>query len=120
MLNRFGQCLKFNKLEELETATAEQIQERQLSCPEGTVVGRTMGLAFDNYDELTQTLSGADTLHDTMGIYQNVPTADDAEVGRSRPTNRAAATQQKNSRKQTLGVDTGQPFAPYRKVPKMI
>ena len=31
-----------------------------------------MGLAFDNYDELTNTLSGAETLHDTMGIlYQN-------------------------------------------------
>jgi hypothetical protein len=28
-------------------------------------------LAFDNYDELTHTLSGADTLNDMMGImYQ--------------------------------------------------
>ena len=32
-----------------------------------------MGLAFDNYDELTATLSGGETLHDTMGIlYQNI------------------------------------------------
>lgn len=30
-------------------------------------------LAFDNYDELTSTLSGAQTVHDTMGIlYQNI------------------------------------------------
>ena len=32
------------------------------------------GLAWDNYDELTETLSGRDTLHDTVGIcYQNRP-----------------------------------------------
>ena len=31
-------------------------------------------LAFDNYDELTETLSGRDTLHDTVGIcFQNRP-----------------------------------------------
>jgi hypothetical protein len=31
------------------------------------------GLAWDNYDELTKTLSGKDTLHDTVGIcYQNI------------------------------------------------
>ena len=31
-----------------------------------------MGLAFDNFDELSETLTGANTLHYTMGIlYQN-------------------------------------------------
>ena len=31
------------------------------------------GLAFDNYDRFTETLSGKDTLHDTVGIaYQTV------------------------------------------------
>ena len=34
--------------------------------------GLCTGTAFDNYDELTETLSGKDTLHDTVGIcYQN-------------------------------------------------
>ena len=33
-----------------------------------------MGLTFDHFDELTQTLSGAYTHYDTMGIlYQNIP-----------------------------------------------
>lgn len=33
-----------------------------------------MGVAFGNFDELTNTLSGADSMHDIMGIiYQNVP-----------------------------------------------
>lgn len=36
-------------------------------------MGLPMGLAFDNLVELTQTLSGSNTLHDTMGIlYQNI------------------------------------------------
>ena len=33
-----------------------------------------IGLALDNFDELTNTLSGSNTLYDTMGIlYQNIP-----------------------------------------------
>lgn len=35
-----------------------------------------MGLVFDNFDEMTNTLSGVDTVHDPMGItYQNIPKA---------------------------------------------
>ena len=35
-------------------------------------VGLSTGTAWDNYDELTETLSGKNTLHDTVGIcYQN-------------------------------------------------
>ena len=38
------------------------------------LLGLFTGLAWDNYDELTETLSGRDTLHDTVGIcYQNRP-----------------------------------------------
>lgn len=73
-LNRLGQCINYSVLEELETASAEAIQDRKLHCPDGTFECLPMRLAFDNYDELTDTLSGKDTLHDTMGIlYQNVP-----------------------------------------------
>ena len=64
-------CLNYSALEELETATAEALLARKQACPEDTIAGLPMGvqgLAFDNFDELTQTLSGADTLHDTMGI----------------------------------------------------
>uniref|UniRef100_UPI00358F9BFB uncharacterized protein isoform X2 n=1 Tax=Myxine glutinosa TaxID=7769 RepID=UPI00358F9BFB len=74
VLNRFGHCLNYSCLEELETATAEAIQERKDACPENTLPGLPTGLAFDNFDEMTQTLSGSNTLHDTMGIlYQNLP-----------------------------------------------
>ena len=52
-------------------ALASAVQDRQSACTEGTLKNLSMGLAFDNFDELTATLSGLDTLHDTMGIlYQ--------------------------------------------------
>lgn len=68
VLNRFGHCINYNSIEELETESAEQLRERQLASPDGTIVDQPMGVAFDNFDELTHTLSGSDTLHDTMGI----------------------------------------------------
>ena len=74
VMNRFSHCINYNCLEQLETATAEAIQERKKACPEDTLRGVPIGLAFDNFDEMTQTLSGSNTLHDTMGIlYQNIP-----------------------------------------------
>lgn len=67
-----GQSINYHAVEEIETNLAHAILDRQLNCPAGTVSGVMCGLAFDNYDELTHTLSGSDTLHDTMGIlYQS-------------------------------------------------
>lgn len=43
-------------LEELETATAETLLERKEACLEGTATGLPMGLAFDDFDDMTQTL----------------------------------------------------------------
>jgi hypothetical protein len=73
LLSRLGCIVNYNAIEELETNLAESILARQKGSPEGTVFGAIMGLAFDNYDELNCKFSGADTLHDTMGImYQNI------------------------------------------------
>ena len=62
ILNRLGHCINYSQVEELETSLASSIIEKQKACPEGTVPGVAMGLAFDNFDELTNTLSGSDTL----------------------------------------------------------
>ena len=71
ILNRMGHSINYHAVEEIETNLAFDILNRQLNCPAGTASGVPCGLAFDNYDELTHTLSGSDTLHDTMGIlYQ--------------------------------------------------
>ena len=72
LLNRMGHCLNYHAIEEIETDLAQSILNRKLNCPDGTVAGVPCGLAFDNYDELTHTLSGAATLHDTMGILYQI------------------------------------------------
>ncbi len=59
----------------METALATDIAKKQILLPDGLVAQSDLatGTAWDNYDELTETLSGAGTLHDTFGIcYQNV------------------------------------------------
>lgn len=68
VLNWIGHSLNYHVVEEIEIEIAYAVLDWQLNCPAGTVPGVQYGLAFDNYDELTQRLSGSDTLRDTMGI----------------------------------------------------
>ena len=74
-LNRFGYCINYTLIQEYENILACNIAERNLSTPDGLQLsaGLATGLAFDNYDEMTETLDGHNTLHDTVGIaYQNI------------------------------------------------
>ena len=72
MLNRHSHIINYHSIEEIETSLGDAIQKREQACLEGTLSDQVFGMAFDNFDELPETLSGADTLHDTMGIlYQN-------------------------------------------------
>ena len=133
VMNRFGHCINYNSLEELETATAEALQKRMKACPEDTLPGLPFGLAFDNFDEMTQTLSGNNTLHDTMGIlYQNIPDGKDErssanssipDIQKSGKNENSsiitAGTKRMNKMKRSLTVpDT--PLNPVFGVPKMI
>ena len=115
ILNRFGHCLNYNCLEELETAIGSAIQDREVACPEGTVQDLPFGVAFDNFDELTETLSGSDTHHDTMGIlYQSLDEANTKEPV-AVPEVRARA---KGPRKRSLEAQDQQ-LPPCRGRPKM-
>jgi len=117
VLNRFGYCISYSKHEELETELATVIQNRQKSSPKGAKRGVTMGNAYDNYDELVHTLSGLDSLHDTMGIfYQNVNM--EAEDIDEVPQPVLPTEQKRRSRKRKLDV-TPVEIAPYRKKPRM-
>ena len=76
MLNHYGHSISYYTVEAIETDLATNICERNCATPEGIqkVSGLCTGLAWDNYDKNTETLSGANTLHDTVGIcYQNIP-----------------------------------------------
>ena len=76
ILNRFGHSTGYHTVEAMETDLGTIISDRNCATPDGIVkqAGLCTGTAWDNYDENTETLSGANTLHDTVGIcYQNVP-----------------------------------------------
>ena len=109
VFNRFEHCLNCTALEELKTATAEALLARKKACPPNTAVSLSLGLPFDNFDELTQTSSGADTLHDTMGILdQNMP-MDSVEQYRTREaeiqdSGEAQEDRYKGQKKRTLDV----------------
>ena len=47
--------IKYTCIEELETAIGSAIEIKQKACPDSTVRLMPMGLAFDNYDELSNT-----------------------------------------------------------------
>ncbi len=74
-LNKYGHSISYHVAEELETELAMSISEKGHEAPDGLQLkeGLATGFAFDNYDENTETLSGGNTLHDTVGIvYQNI------------------------------------------------
>lgn len=65
--------------ESMETKVASKITEEGRLFPHMLLqqVGLVTCLAWYNYDELIETLSGKDTLHDTVSIcYQNMSVAD--------------------------------------------
>ena len=75
MLNRLGHCINYNGIEELETELTYNCSNANQITPSGMSKEKSCstGLAFDNYDRFTETLSGKDTLHDTVGMaYQTV------------------------------------------------
>ena len=75
MLNCFGHCINCNRIENLETELTYNCSNASQTTPAGMSNEKSCstGLAFDIYDRFTETLSGKDTLHDTVGIaYQTV------------------------------------------------
>ncbi|GFW09604.1 hypothetical protein TNCV_3997101 [Trichonephila clavipes] len=86
ILNRLGHYCNYNTLEELETeATISSVNRSQI-CPPDIIQSPSLstGVAFDNFDRYVDTLTGKDTLHDTVGIiYQNVSDDYDIELNSS-------------------------------------
>ena len=77
ILSRFGQCIGYHTVEAIETDLATDPSLRDYVSPDGIqrMPGLCTALAWDNYDEFTNSLSGSGSLHDTIGIcYQNKST----------------------------------------------
>ena len=89
MLNRYGQCVSYTTTEELETELMFTVISASKISPPDLVPDSslTVGIAYDNFHRYVETLSGKNTLHDTVGVvYEFV----------SEETSRAAATALEN------------------------
>ena len=116
LVNHFGHSVSYHTVEELETDLAKTVTEKQHSTPYGLAQqpGLATSVAFDNYDENSETLSGAGTLHDTVGIcFQNIPT----EQGCSLQTYESNAVASKKRKRSIEMPDRS--IEPYRKRPKI-
>ena len=77
VLNRYGHCVNYNCVEELETELTYSSMSKQSEVPDGFNLYPDLatGVAWDNYDVFVETMDGKNTLHDTVGIcFQNVKT----------------------------------------------
>ena len=142
VLNRYGHCVSYHTVEELETELTFKACEEDLLAPHGMSLSSNLGtgVAFDNYDRFVETLSGKDTLHDTVGIaYQIIEPAitnyeetdfetechgDQRGPQQQIPTNRKEMHRRTNScpsglRRRRAYEPTGLDIEPYHKKPKM-
>ena len=115
IMNRFGHSIGYHTTERLETELASVITDKQQATPDGMRLqsGLCTGIAWDNYDENSETLSGGGTLHDTVGFcYQNL-TTDTADIHVNKaPVSRTAKPKRSLLEKETV-------LEPYRKKPKI-
>lgn len=75
ILNRLGSSISATFVDQFETDIANQILERAHNTPDGLLrfPGLATGIAWDNYNEILETLSGLGALNDTVGIcFQNI------------------------------------------------
>ncbi|CAH0721911.1 unnamed protein product, partial [Brenthis ino] len=123
IVHRYGHCISYPGIEELETeATYTSIQKSTL-CPETIKKTHNLctGVAYDNFDRFVETGSGKDTLHDTVGIiYQNLD-QDNQDLTQSSNVispNDEEASDLKRRRRRTFEAITVDKV-PYPKKPKM-
>lgn len=75
IINSYGHCCSYTTLEELETEATYYAASRSQICPHDIVrkPNLSTGVAFNNFDRFVDTLTGKDTLHDTVGIiFQDI------------------------------------------------
>lgn len=122
IVNRYGHCISYQSVEELETETTYASIEKSNLCPEKIKKTPELctGLAYDNFDRFVETTSGKDTLHDTVGIiYQNIEfnTSEESEISEAPvPTSRDNSPQKR--RRRTFEAIASEEI-PYPKKPKM-
>ena len=90
VLNRLGHSISSSVVEETETEPAFEGTKENHFIPQQMIMDSEAGarLAFENFDCFVETLSGKDTLNDTVGIAYQISTKDQcrgAEPEQSQP-----------------------------------
>lgn len=83
VLNRLGHCTSYHTVEETETELTFHAHTSENMTPYGMKLRPELGtgIAYDNQDRFVETLSGKNTLHDTVGIaYQTIKVSDQQEI----------------------------------------
>ena len=119
ILNRLGHSISYNAIEETETEMTYQVTNSETITPSEIKKSGNLctGVAFDNFDRYVETLSGKDTLHDTVGIvYQNVSNMENHESAIDNTPSEEPNTKSKKRRAyEGISFD----IEPYHKKPKM-
>ena len=118
ILNKFGHSVCYHTVESIETELACVITEKHHASPDGIhqQSGLCTGIAWDNYDENSETLSGSGTLHDTVGIcYQNMKQT--TEDNQDYDTDNIIKPRKAKPKRSFSSKDTT--LEPYRKKPKI-
>lgn len=118
IINKFGHCCSYTTTEELETEATFNATSSSQICPDDIVrkPNLSTGVAFNNFDRFVDTLTGKDTLHDTVGIiFQNiVPDTTDDEC-----SSEAEETSGSKKRRRTFDAITPN-LDPYPKRPRLL
>lgn len=91
ILNRFGHSCSYTIVEELETEATFSSNEGTQVCPDDIMRKPNLntGLAFNNFDRYVETLTGKNTLHDTVGIiFLNIQEEENLKMRISASMNR--------------------------------
>lgn len=123
LLNRYGHCVSYSVAEEIETELIFSAMEKSRLLPDGLhqLPFLHTGVGFDNFDLFVDTLSGKETLHDTVGIvYQDVPAIPIQEnLASSHATSRPSVQRQPaKKRRRALEVEEF-PIVPHHKSLKL-
>lgn len=120
LMNRLGHSINYTNVTEIETEDALSLLEKETISPTDAIQQSPMGLAFDNYDEFTYTLSGSGSLHDTNGIMYQNKAQNSCSYTRKRPRSESPmtpCTSNKRPRRKLVIPDVD--LDEYNKIPKM-
>ena len=82
ILNKLGHCVSHHTVEEIETEMTFEANKDGALSPHGMTRNPVLGTgpAWNKFDRFVATMTGTDTLHDTVGIAYQARFKDNIDV----------------------------------------